>query len=86
MFRAVALALAIGLAGTAAYADDDDDKLPANVVEKIEATLSELGCSGYEEIEVEKNGVIEIDDAECKMGTVDIKLDKDHKVLVISRD
>jgi len=86
MVRAVAILLALGLAGTAAYADDDDDKLPANVVEKIEATLSELGCSGYEEIEVEKNGVIEIDDAECKMGTVDIKLDKDHQVLVISRD
>jgi len=87
MLKTVAFVLVLGLAGTAAYADDDDDdKLPANVVEKIEATLSELGCSGYEEIEVEKNGVIEIDDAQCKMGTVDIKLDKDHKVLVISRD
>jgi hypothetical protein len=87
MLRTVAFVLVLGLASTAAFADDDDDnKLPANVVEKIEATLAELGCSGYEEIEVEKNGVIEIDDAECKMGTVDIKLDKDHKVLVISRD
>jgi hypothetical protein len=87
MFRAVAFLLALGLAGTAAYADDDgDDKLPANVVEKIEATLSELGCSGYEDIEVEENGVIEIEDAKCKMGTMDVKLDKDHKVLVISRD
>jgi hypothetical protein len=87
MFRAVAFLLALGLAGTAAYAnDDDDDKLPANVVEKIEATLSELGCSGYEDIEVEENGVIEIEDAKCKMGTMDVKLDKDHKVVVISRD
>jgi hypothetical protein len=87
MFRAVAFLLALGLAGTAAYADDDDDdKLPANVVEKIEATLCELGCSGYEDIEVEENGVIEIEDAKCRMGTMDVKLDKDHKVLVISRD
>jgi hypothetical protein len=66
--------------------DDDDDKLPADQVEKIEATLSELGCKGYEEVEVEDSGVIEIDDANCKMGTVDVKLDKDHKVMVISRD
>ena len=85
MLRAVAFLLALGLAGAVAYADDDD-KLPADAVEKIEATLSELGCSGYEAIEVEKNGVIEIEDAKCKMGTVDVKLDKDHKVLVISRD
>ncbi len=85
MLRAVTLTLALSLAGTATYADDDD-KLSADAAKKIEATLSELGCSGYEEIEVEKNGVIEIDDAECKMDTVDIKLDKDHKVLLISRD
>jgi hypothetical protein len=86
MLRTVALVLALGLAGTAAYADDDDDKLPAAEVEKIEAVLSELGCSGYQGIEKEKNGVIEIEDAKCKMGTVDVKLDKDYKVVVISRD
>jgi hypothetical protein len=45
---------------------------------------SELGCSGYEEIEKEDQGIYEIDDAKCKMGTVDIKLDKDYKVMVIS--
>ena len=33
----------------------------------------------------EEEGVYEIDDAKCKMGTMDIKLDKDFKVLLISR-
>jgi hypothetical protein len=87
MLKAVGLAFVLALAGTVAYAqdDDDDDKVPAAEVEKIEAVLSELGCSGYEEIEKEDNGIYELDDAKCKMGTVDIKLDKDYKVLVISR-
>lgn len=75
MLKAAGLALALALASTAAYAeDDDDDKIPAAEVEKIEAVLSELGC--YEEIEKEDQGNYEIDDAKCKMGTVDIKLDK----------
>jgi hypothetical protein len=86
MLRAAGLAFALVLASSAAYAeDDDDDKVPAAEVEKIEAVLSELGCSGFEELEKEDNGVYEIDDAKCKMGTVDIKLDKDYTVLVISR-
>jgi hypothetical protein len=86
--HAAGLALALALASTAAYAEDDDDddaKIPAAEVEKIEAVLSDLGCKGYEEIEKEDNGIYEIDDAKCKMGTVDIKLDKDYTVLVISR-
>jgi Peptidase propeptide and YPEB domain len=84
MLKAAGLALALALASTAAYGEDDDDKIPAAQVEKIEAVLSELGCSGYEEIEKEDQGIYEIDDAKCKMGTVDIKLDKDYKVVVIS--
>jgi hypothetical protein len=85
MLKAAGLGLALVLASTAAYAeddDDDDDKVPAAEVEKIEAVLSELGCSGYEHLKKEEEGVYEIDDAKCKMGTVDIKLD--NKVLVIS--
>jgi hypothetical protein len=86
MLKAAGLALALVLASTVAYAedDDDDDKVPAAEVEKIEAVLSELGCSGYEGLKKEEEGVYEIDDAKCKMGTVDIKLDKGYKVLVIS--
>jgi hypothetical protein len=83
----VALGLALALSTTAVLADDDDDddKVPAAKVEKIEAVLSELGCSGYESLKKEEEGVYEIDDAKCKMGTMDIKLDKDVKVLLISR-
>ena len=87
MLKAAGLALALALASTAAYAEDDDDddaKIPAAEVEKIEAVLSDFGCSGYEKIEKEDQGIYEIDDAKCKMGTVDIKLDKDYKVVVIS--
>jgi hypothetical protein len=82
----VALVLAIGAAPFAFAADDDDDdKVPAAEVTKIEETLSTLGCSGYESIKKEEQGVYEIDDAKCKMGTVDIKLDKDYTVILISR-
>jgi len=81
---ALGLVLALGI-GVAAADDDDDDKVPAAEVEKIEAVLSELGCSGYEGLKKEEEGVYEIDDAKCKMGTMDIKLDKDVKVLLISR-
>jgi len=52
---------------------------------KIEETLSTLGCSGYESVKKEEQGIYEIDDAECKMGTVDIKLDNDYTVVLISR-
>jgi len=83
----VALVLAIGAApfAFAADDDDDDDKVPAAEVTKIEESLSTLGCSGYESIKKEEQGVYEIDDAKCKMGTVDIKLDKDYTVILISR-
>lgn len=82
----MALVLAIGAAPFAFAADDDDDdKVPAAEVTKIEETLSTLGCSGYESIKKEEQGVYEIDDAKCKMGTVDIKLDKDYTVILISR-
>jgi hypothetical protein len=86
MMKAVGLALALLLAGTVAYAeDDDDDKVPAAEVEKIEGVLATLGCKGYENIKKEEQGVYEIDDAKCEMGTVDIKLDKDYTVILISR-
>ena len=87
MIRAVGLAVAVALAATSfAHADDDDDDdLPAAEVTKIEETLSALGCKGYESIEKEDNGIIEVEDAKCEMGTMDIKLDKDHTVILISR-
>jgi hypothetical protein len=87
MLKAVGLSLALALiATTGAYAkDDDDDKVPAAEVEKIEGILSTLGCKGYQGIEKEDSGVYEIEDAKCAMGTMDIKLDKDYTVILISR-
>jgi hypothetical protein len=88
MMRVIGLALVLAL-GAAPFAfaadDDDDDKVPADEVTKVEETLSTLGCSGYDSIKKEEQGVYEIDDAKCKMGTVDIKLDKDYTVILISR-
>jgi len=87
MMKAFAIGLVLALGSSAALAadDDDDDKVPAAEVERIEAVLSDLGCSGYEGLKKEEEGVYEIDDAKCKMGTMDVKLDKDIKVLLISR-
>ena len=55
--------------------------------EKIKATLQAWGCSGGKmEQETEGTSVYEVDDAKCKDGQYDVKLDKDFKVVVISRD
>jgi predicted outer membrane protein len=87
MLKTVGLSLALALLATpGAHAKDDDDaKVPAAEVEKIEGVLSTLGCKGYEGIEKEDAGVYEIEDAKCAMGTMDIKLDKDYTVILISR-
>jgi len=84
MIRTVGLAFLFALGTTLAYAEEDE--VPAAELEKVQATLTALGCTGFEEIEKEAVGIYEIDDAKCKMGTVDIKLDKDFTVILISRD
>jgi hypothetical protein len=83
--KTLALALMLALGCTAAFADDDDDKVPAADMEKLKAALAELGCEDGEGFKKEAEGIYEIDDAKCKMGTMDIKLDKDFKVILISR-
>ena len=85
MMKTFALALMLALGCTAAFADDDDDKVPAADMEKVKAALAELGCEDGEGFKKEQEGIYEIDDAKCKMGTMDIKLDKDFEVLLISR-
>jgi hypothetical protein len=55
--------------------------------EKIKAAIELLGCSGGKmEKETEGSGYFEVDDARCRDGQYDIKLDKDFKVIVMSRD
>ena len=54
---------------------------------KIRATLQEWGCTGGKmEQETEASGLYEVDDAKCRGVQYDIKLDKDFKVILISRD
>jgi len=86
MVKTVSLAFALALAATTfAYAVDDDKKdLRAAAVEKVEAVMSTLGYKGYEEVEVEDNGYIEIDNAKCEFGTMDIKLGSDGKIVLMS--
>jgi hypothetical protein len=77
-------ALAVVSMSTAALADAPVSEADA---EKIKATLQAWGCSGGKmEQETEASGVYEVDDAKCKDGQYDIKLDKDFRVIVITRD
>ena len=86
MLRALGLALVLAMATTGVYAeDDDDDKVPEAEMKQVMAALKDLGCEDGENFKKEAEGVYEIDDAKCKMGTMDIKLDKDFKVILISR-
>jgi hypothetical protein len=85
MIRIVGLALVLALGTTLAYAEDDDDKVPEAEMAKVTAALADLGCKDPEDVKKEEEGIYEIDDAKCKMGTMDIKLDKDLSVILISR-
>lgn len=83
--RKIAIAaLAIVFCGTAAWADEKPSDAEAK---NIQAALSAWGCSGGEmEKESEGTGVFEVDDAKCKDGQYDFKLDKDFKIISMSRD
>ncbi len=72
------------LGSTFAFADSPVSSADA---EKIKAALQAWGCSGGKmERETEGSSVYEVDDAKCKDGQYDVKLDKEFKVLVITRD
>ena len=82
---AIALAAAGIIASTSALLADSP-ATPAEA-EKIKAALEALGCTGGKmEKETEGSGYFEVDDAKCKDGQYDIKLDKDFKVTVMTRD
>ncbi len=83
MIRAFAIALVLTLGSTVAFAaddDDDDDEVPEADMAKVTAALADLGCKDPEGVKKEQEGIYEIDDAQCKMRTMDIKLDKDFSV------
>ena len=84
MMRILAFAVILTTGGTFALADKPVSQADA---EKIQAALKAWGCSGGKmEQETEATGVYEVDDAKCHGGQYDIKLDKDFKVIVITRD
>ena len=86
MTKTIALALALTLGCmTFALAKADDDKIPEADMARVTAALADLGCKDPEGVKHEQEGIYEIDDAKCKMGTMDIKLDKDFSVILISR-
>ena len=85
MMKAFAIALVLAFGSTVAFAEDDDDKVPEAEMAKVTAALADLGCKDPESVKKEEEGIYEIDDAKCKMGTMDIKLDKDFSVILISR-
>jgi hypothetical protein len=64
-----------------------DEKPTEEEAAKIKAAVAEWGCEGgtYEK-ESEASGVYEVDDAKCKQGQYDFRLDKDFNVTVILRD
>jgi hypothetical protein len=84
MIRASILAAVLAVSGTAAFADS-----PVNEGDsaKIKAALEAVGCEGgkYEQ-ETEASGLYEVDDAKCKDGQFDFKLDKSFKILGKSAD
>ncbi len=81
MKRLMLAASVLCLAGTAALADE---KPSAEETAKIKAALEAIGCTSWEEIEKEKSKSsghhFEVDDAMCKDGEFDIRLDKDFKI------
>ena len=82
---AMALAAAGTIASTCALLADTP-VTPAEA-EKIKATLEAWGCTGGKmEKETEGSGYFEVDDAKCRDGQYDIKLDKDFKVTSMTRD
>jgi hypothetical protein len=77
---------AAGFIGNATALLADTPVTPAEA-EKIKAALEAVGCTGGKmEKETEGSGYFEVDDAKCRDGQYDIKLDKDFKVIVMTRD
>jgi hypothetical protein len=84
--RIVMVLAAAGIMGSASALRADSTVTPAEA-EKIKAALEAWGCTGGKmEKETEGSGYFEVDDAKCRDGQCDIKLDKDFKVTSMTRD
>ena len=85
LIRLMTLAAVSFIAGTT-FAISDTPVSPAEA-EKIKTALEAFGCTAGE-MEKGESSVFafEVDDAKCKDGEYDIKLDKDFKVIIMLRD
>jgi hypothetical protein len=84
MKQAWMIVAALCMCGIAALADAPVSEADA---QKIRPALQALGCSGGKmEQETEGTSVYEVDDAKCRDGQYDIKLDKDFKIVSMTRD
>jgi hypothetical protein len=77
-------AVIFAFASTAALADKENKPSDAEIA-KIKAALAQIGCEGGD-YDKEPSGLFEVDDATCKIGTYDLKLDKDFNITLMSRD
>jgi hypothetical protein len=86
-FIRIAMALSVtGIIASTSALLADTAVTPAEA-EKIKAALEAWGCTGGKmEKETEGSGYFEVDDAKCRDGQYDIKLDKDFKVTSMTRD
>ena len=76
-------AVVFAFASTAALADRT---MPSDAeIAKIKAALAQIGCEGGH-YDKEASGIFEVDDATCKIGTYDFKLDKDFNIVLMWRD
>jgi hypothetical protein len=78
----MAVAAASFIAGTT-FAISDTPVSPAEA-EKIKTALEAFGCTA-DEMEKSESSVFafEVDDAKCKDGEYDIKLDEDFKIIIM---
>lgn len=78
-------AAAVGLLGAAAAWADDDKPASADEVAAIQAALAPLECT-FDEVDKESDNRFEIDDAKCKMGQYDFKLDGEYRIILMDID
>lgn len=75
-------AVTVALSAAAASAET---QATAEEAAKVKAAIAAIGCEA-DEVEKENSGLFEIDDAVCKIGQYDIKLDKDFTIKSMTRD
>ena len=84
MRMALIAALALGMCGTAAFADE---KVTDEEAAKLKEIVTSWGCEGGTfEKETEGTGVYEAEDVKCKSGNYDFRITGDYKVFAITVD